>query len=263
VNVTWSASTDNVGVNAYDVTRNGAALATVSGATTSFTDNTAAPNTTYTYAVRARDAAGNPSPYGSAAPATTPAPPTPVFADGFESGTTSAWTSATGLTVESSTVHAGTWAAEGNTTNGGTYAKKTLPGTYTDAYARVYFDIKSFADQVNLLRFRDAAGNSLGYLFVNTSGALGFHDDVTATSTTSTTTVGPGWHALELHMLVNGTTSTVGAWLDDLPVGALSSSTANLGTAPVGQLQIGEVQTGRTYDVVLDDAVFATQRIGL
>jgi hypothetical protein len=263
VNVTWPAASDNVGVSAYDVTRNGAALTTVAGTTTSFTDNTAAPNTNYTYAVRARDAAGNQSAFGAAAPVTTPPPPTPVFADGFESGNASAWTSAVGLTVETSTVHSGTWAAEGNTTNGATYAKKTLPGTYTDAYARVYFDIKSFTDQVNLLRLRDAAGNSLGYLFVNTSGALAFHDDVTALSTTSTTTVGPGWHALELHMLVNGTTSTVGAWLDDVPVSALSSNAANLGTAPVGQLQIGEVQTGRTYDVVFDDAVFATQRIGL
>jgi hypothetical protein len=36
----------------------------------------------------------------------------------------------------------------------------------------------------------------------------------------------------------------------------------NLGTASISEFQIGEVQTGRTYDVVFDDAAFGTQRIG-
>ena len=53
-------------------------------------------------------------------------------------------------------MHGGTSAAEGNTTNGDTYAKKTLPATYTDAYARVWFDVLAGPDQVNLLRLRDA-----------------------------------------------------------------------------------------------------------
>ena len=51
-------------------------------------------------------------------------------------------------------------------------------------------------------------------------------------------------------------------WLDGVRVDALSSSTANLGTVPVGRMQIGEVQSGRTYDVVFDDAAFGTQRVG-
>jgi len=194
---------------------------------------------------------------------TTPSSVVPIFSDGFESGNLSAWTSSSGLTVEGTTVHSGTKAAEGNTTNGATYAKKTLSSTYTDAYARIYFDIPSSSSQVNLLRFRDASGNSLGYLFVSTSGTLGLRNDVAATTTTSTTAVSPGWHALELHMRVNGTSSTIDAWLDDVHVDSLSSTTANLGTAAVGQLQIGEVQTGRTYDVVFDDVAFATQHIGL
>lgn len=262
VNVTWGASTDNIGVTAYDVTRDGAALASVAGTVTSYTDATASPNTPYQYAVRARDAAGNPSAYAAAPPVTTPSPPVAVFSDGFESGNLSAWTSSLGLSAETAIVHSGTFAVEGNTTNGGTYAKQTLAATYADGYARIYFNLPSFTSQVNLLRFRDAAGNSLGYLYVNTSGQLVARNDVTATTVTSSTVVGAGWHALELHMRGDGTTSAIDAWLDDLPVGVLSSSVASPGAAPIGQIQIGEVQTGRTYDLVVDDVIFATQRIG-
>lgn len=58
----WTASTDNVGVTSYDVLRatgNGAAsvVATVSGTSYAATGLTA--STTYTFSVRARDAAGN------------------------------------------------------------------------------------------------------------------------------------------------------------------------------------------------------------
>ena len=58
VTLTWLAASDNVGVTNYEILRNGATLATV-GAVTTFTDTTTAPGTTYSYQVRARDAAGN------------------------------------------------------------------------------------------------------------------------------------------------------------------------------------------------------------
>ena len=65
VNLSWSASTDNVGVIGYNVYRNGVQLptATVPDATppTTYTDDTASPGTAYTYQVSAVDAAGNES----------------------------------------------------------------------------------------------------------------------------------------------------------------------------------------------------------
>lgn len=57
VPLSWSAATDNVGVTGYDILRNGTVVAT--SATTSYTDSGLTPATSYTYAVRARDAAGN------------------------------------------------------------------------------------------------------------------------------------------------------------------------------------------------------------
>jgi exo-1,4-beta-D-glucosaminidase len=59
VALAWDASTDNVGVTGYDVSRNGSPVGTVTD--TSFTDTAVAAGTTYTYSVRAHDAAGNAS----------------------------------------------------------------------------------------------------------------------------------------------------------------------------------------------------------
>ncbi|MFB7511180.1 discoidin domain-containing protein, partial [Streptomyces broussonetiae] len=62
--LSWGASTDNVGVTAYDVYRNGALAGTVGGTTLTWTDNQ--PGTaTVSYYVKARDAAGNVSPAGN------------------------------------------------------------------------------------------------------------------------------------------------------------------------------------------------------
>jgi chitodextrinase len=56
-NLSWGASTDNVGVTGYDVLRNGATVATVTGTSSTVTGLT--PATAYTFQVKARDAAGN------------------------------------------------------------------------------------------------------------------------------------------------------------------------------------------------------------
>jgi calcineurin-like phosphoesterase family protein/fibronectin type III domain protein len=71
VDLSWKASTDNVGVTNYLVFRNGNQIATI-GATTTYTDTTASANTSYTYTVKARDAAGNLSGASNAASVTTP-----------------------------------------------------------------------------------------------------------------------------------------------------------------------------------------------
>jgi Calcineurin-like phosphoesterase len=196
------------------------------------------------------------TPLATATPASAP----PIFSDGFESGTLAAWTTGN-LTVQSSTVHNGSFAAQGNTTVGNTYAKKTLPSSYTTGYGRVYFNLLSYASQVNLLRLRTAADASIAYLYVDTAGRLNLRNDAGAATFTSTTVVGSGWHSLEFRAAINGTAGTTEVWLDGSPINAFSLTT-NLGTTAIGRFQIGEVQAGRTYNVVFDDAVFNTQPIG-
>ncbi|MEV6962114.1 carbohydrate binding domain-containing protein [Streptomyces sp. NPDC051207] len=59
VSLAWNASTDNVGVTAYDISSGSSPVLTVSG--TSATVSGLSPSTSYTFTVRARDAVGNAS----------------------------------------------------------------------------------------------------------------------------------------------------------------------------------------------------------
>jgi phosphoesterase family protein/fibronectin type III domain protein len=71
--VSWDPSVDDVGVSGYDVNRDGSRVATVGGTTTSWTDTGLSPQTTYSYTVVAKDAAGHVSGPSAAATVTTPA----------------------------------------------------------------------------------------------------------------------------------------------------------------------------------------------
>ncbi|WP_168122327.1 fibronectin type III domain-containing protein [Paenibacillus sp. HB172176] len=73
VSLTWSPSTDDVGVTGYEVYRDGASAGTT--ATAAFTDTGLTASTSYLYRVRAVDAAGNRSAFSSALTAATDAQP--------------------------------------------------------------------------------------------------------------------------------------------------------------------------------------------
>ena len=81
INLSWGASTDNVGVTGYRIERcqgsgcsNFSQIATTTGSTTTYSDTSLSANTSYSYRVRATDAAGNTSPYSNTATTTTPNP---------------------------------------------------------------------------------------------------------------------------------------------------------------------------------------------
>jgi len=69
INLSWNASTDNVGVSGYKVFRDSVAIGSVSS--TSFSDSGLAASSTHSYAVRAFDAAGNQSAQSATVAATT------------------------------------------------------------------------------------------------------------------------------------------------------------------------------------------------
>jgi chitodextrinase len=99
INLSWTASTDNVAVTGYQVERcqgagctSFAADGPVQSATT-FSDSGLAASTSYSYRVKATDAAGNWSAYSNVASATTAAAPSGLvaaYAFGEGSGTTTA-----------------------------------------------------------------------------------------------------------------------------------------------------------------------------
>ncbi len=70
IELSWDASSDEVGVAGYEVYRDGAQIATVTG--TSYQDTGLSASTTYSYTVAAYDAAGNKSAQSDADSATTP-----------------------------------------------------------------------------------------------------------------------------------------------------------------------------------------------
>jgi hypothetical protein len=88
VNLTWTASTDNVGVTGYKIYRNGTQIGT--SATNSYTDTGLTKNTQYSYTVSAYDAAGNNSAQCSAIQVTTTNVTAPTLGNAsFETPSTS------------------------------------------------------------------------------------------------------------------------------------------------------------------------------
>jgi hypothetical protein len=69
IDLSWTASTDNVGVVGYRIYRGGALLTTAN--VTSYSDTGLSPSTTYSYQVSAVDAAGNESAKSNSVSATT------------------------------------------------------------------------------------------------------------------------------------------------------------------------------------------------
>ncbi len=97
--LTWTASTDNVGVSAYEVFQNGAKIG--ESLTTSFSVTGLTPSTTYNFTVKARDAAGNTSAASNAVSVTPPdtqaptAPTNLVASNVVQTSFTLTWTAST------------------------------------------------------------------------------------------------------------------------------------------------------------------------
>jgi len=166
INLSWTASTDAVGVTGYLLERcqdagcaTFAQIATPAG--TSYSDTGLLASTSYTYRVRARDAAGNLSGYSTPSSATTPAaalPPTPPA----NLVATASSTSQINLTWTASTSSAGV----------GSYLVERCQGAGCTTFAQIaaptaasYSDTGLLAATTYTYRVRatDAAGNLSGY----------------------------------------------------------------------------------------------------
>jgi chitodextrinase len=131
INLTWTASTDNVGVTGYRVFRNGTQVGTPT--VTSYSDSGLTASTAYTYTVKAIDAAGNLSAASNSTSITTLAPvptvtitasPTSVTSG---SGSTITWSSTNATTCTASGAWSGTKATSGTQA----FTNLTVNQTYT------------------------------------------------------------------------------------------------------------------------------------
>jgi chitodextrinase len=255
VSLNWAPSSDDVGVVRYDVLRNSVVIGPAAGGT--FTDTTVTPGTTYSYAVRAYDAASNAS---TSAPLSVTTPIAgAVFSDGFESGDLSSWTTVSGLSVQNAVAHTGTHAARETSTGTATYAYKVLPTSAGELWAQGWVNVASRSTSANLFGFRTSSGASIINLYVDTNGRISLRNNIGSVTTNSTTVMPLGsWHRLVLHAVVNGTASSVDVTLDGAPVPGLTLTGQDFGTSLISKLQLGETATGRTYDIVLDDVAVST-----
>jgi lysophospholipase L1-like esterase len=101
VAVTWTASTDAVGVTGYRVLRDGILIGTPTA--TSYTDTTVSASSSYTYTVQAYDAAGNVSASSTGDTVTTPAASGDVSAPTVTLGSPSSGATLTGTVAVTGT----------------------------------------------------------------------------------------------------------------------------------------------------------------
>jgi hypothetical protein len=261
VDLAWQSSTDNLGVTGYTVYRGGTKIATV-GATTSYSDTTVSPSTTYSYAIDAVDAAGNHSPISSAVSVATPAAASPaLFSDGFESGNLSQWTASTGIAVQQQEVSAGSWAARGTSTGSPAYVYKSLSTPVADLYYKGRVKIISQgASNVSFVRFRTSTGTPILSLMRRRDGKVLYYNEVTGKTTVGPSLSAGTWHDVQVHVLVNGTSSQIGVWVDGLQISTLTK-TDSLGTTGVGRVYVGEPGSGKTFDFAFDSEVLSSSYI--
>ncbi len=131
IDLSWAASTDNVGIQDYRVERCTGTSCTsfaqiTTRTTTTFSDTGGAAGVTYRYRVRASDAAGNLSGYSpisnaTALDTTAPiAPGTPSFTNLTATSATANWSASTdnvGVAGYDYRLNAGTWQSLGNVTS--------------------------------------------------------------------------------------------------------------------------------------------------
>ena len=138
INLSWAAATDNIAVTGYSIERcqgggctTFAQIGTTTTATT-YSNTGLTASTSYSYRVRANDAAGNLSPYSPTATASTPSAAGPVAAYGFNEGTGTTVTDASGNT-NTGAISGATWITTGK--NGGallfngTNARVSIPSS--------------------------------------------------------------------------------------------------------------------------------------
>ncbi|HXF35617.1 MAG TPA: hypothetical protein VNO17_00370, partial [Actinomycetota bacterium] len=191
--------------------------------------------------------------FGMLVAAAGPGSAAPVFSDGFESGTTSAWTKVKNFTVQTAVVHGGTYAGRA-TSPGGTasFAFKTLSATQDDLYLDAWVNLLSAAgSNTILLRLRTGGGSSLVTLNVNSSRKLWVKNHVAGTKRTSATALPTGWHELQLHARVGGS-PLIEVWLDGTQLTDLTVTTS-LGSSGVGRIQLAG--SSSAFDAAFDDVV--------
>jgi fibronectin-binding autotransporter adhesin len=194
---------------------------------------------------------------------------TQLFFDGFESGSFSQWigptTAGTGtMTVQTSTVHAGSYAAKVITGGGTATAYASLPfstGT-TSPDVSAYVNFSSYGASGTGSQPIFSIDTTTSFFSVNrddVSGNLCVYDGYSATEVCSTTliTAGTGWHRVEL--FVN---TVAGTWNLFMDGSSVKTGTGTYASAVANQTDLGNSAAGRVETVYVDDVTINSGTTG-
>jgi len=193
-------------------------------------------------------------------------PGTTVVADNFESGNLSKWTVKTGGNGSASIMSNAkvTGACSSRllaTTAAGSIATltKTIPAGLGEVYVDGYFDVATtaVAGAANAyLRFYSGStriasisrNTTGGQLWLGTLSSTGTWNNTRLTSKVVSTGT---WHRIQVHILPNGTKSTVQVWLDGVSV--YSSAAVNGRTSAITSVSIGNELARQQGALYLDN----------
>jgi PQQ-dependent dehydrogenase (s-GDH family) len=133
VTLSWTASTDNIGVTGYDVYRNGTKINPSTITTTTYNVTGLTPSTTYSFYVQAKDAAGNFSANSNTISVTTPASTT---CTGTGSIRYQKWNNISGTSVSNLTSNAN---YPNSPSTSGTLTSFEIPTNSSDNYGMKVF----------------------------------------------------------------------------------------------------------------------------
>jgi fibronectin type 3 domain-containing protein len=190
IDLSWSASTDNIGVTSYGIYRNGAQVGTVSGDALTYQDTSVTAGTSYSYTVRAFDAAGNSSADSNTATATATSPSVapPGNLAGSATSSTSVhltWTASTTSSVTGYNIYRGP--------SGGTLTRISSTGidtSYDDTSAAAGTAYDYAVTAVTTGGPESANSNTVT---VTTPGSGSTGITAAAEQTTSVPTASPSW----------------------------------------------------------------------
>ncbi|HEY6506878.1 MAG TPA: PQQ-dependent sugar dehydrogenase, partial [Vicinamibacterales bacterium] len=263
ITLSWTAATDNVAVTGYLVERcqgvgctTFTQVAAPAGTGTTFGDSGLAASTSYTYRVRATDAAGNPGPYSNTTTATTLPAPTGISLVQHVSRDAGA-TASSSLPFASNNT-AGNWIAVAvrswpssqaltvTDTRGNTYRKAIQLNETVDGMALALFYAENIAGGSNAVTVaKSGTGGTLRFAILEYSGvALANSLDKTAAAQGTGTTPSSG--------TVTPTSS------GDLVIGVLATANSRTYTAGSGYLIEERVPGAPSTKLVVEDRTQTT-----
>ncbi len=202
-------------------------------------------------------------PLAAALAATPVRASTPTFADGFESGSYSAWTAARTSSggvavVQSRVVRSGAYASqlsESSQKSSTAYVRKTLATSLSDATVSLDVDVTAegaVGSSVPIVRLYSSSGAWMVTLYRQnqTQGQVWILDQSTYRQTTARLALGT-WAHVDFHVKPNGAASTIEAYVNGTL--AYSTTTGSLGTSPLGSLVIGNSVGGQAFAEYVDN----------